>query len=97
MGAITVTIPGGLSALASTAIISLRATDDRSGVGAMQISNQSSFAGASWEAYTTTRSWTMGSSDTVYARFRDNAGNVSAIYSALPTPGWKVFLPLIVK
>ncbi len=72
----------------------LSATDDVSGVGQMLISNHPDFAGANWEAYATSRAWTLGSNTAVYVRFRDNAGNVSQTYSA---GSWKVFLPLIVK
>ena len=72
----------------------LNATDDVSSVGQMLISNQPDCAGATWEAYATSRAWAIGSETAVYVRFRDNAGNVSQTYSASQ---WKVFLPIIVK
>jgi len=83
-----------LQAMASTVTLKLSATDDVSGVGQMLVSHQPDFAGATWEAYATSRAWTLGSSTTVYVRFRDNAGNISSTYS---TSQWKVLLPLIIK
>jgi hypothetical protein len=50
----------------------------------MMISNDSSFVGASWETYATSKSWTLttgNGSKTVYAKFRDSALNVSAVVS----------------
>jgi M6 family metalloprotease-like protein len=47
----------------------------------MMISNASDFAGASWEAYATSKSWTLALGDgtkTVYIKFKDAIGNVSA-------------------
>ncbi len=45
----------------------------------MMISNDSGFAGAGWQAFTSTVSWTLASGDasgkTVYAKFLDAAGN----------------------
>jgi len=87
----------GLRVLATSVTLSLRAEDDVSGVGAMLISNRPDFAGAAWETYATSRGWTLDSNNTVYVRFRDNAGNVSATYSASRPSNWSVFLPLILK
>lgn len=52
----------------------------------MMISNNPAFTGAVWESYTTGKAnWILASSalgvQTVYARFRDLAGNVSPDYS----------------
>jgi hypothetical protein len=67
--------------------LNLSATDDVSGVGAMMLSNRADFSGATWEPYTTTRSWTSSTGNTVYARYKDNAGNISVTYSAsIPGP-----------
>jgi len=63
----------------------------------MLISNLPDFAGAVWEAYSTSRAWTLDSNNTVYVQFRDNAGNVSVTYSASRPSNWSVFLPLILK
>ena len=84
----TVDIVGsvGLQALASTVTLSLNATDDVSGVGKMMISNQADFAGAVWENYVTSRVWTRASNTTVYVKFRDNAGNESALKTTDVTP-----------
>jgi len=70
----------------ATVTLNLSATDDVSGVGGMMLSNQSDFAGASWETYATSHAWTFDSNNTVYVRFRDNAGNVSQTYSASLAP-----------
>jgi|GEM_PF-2755219 len=46
----------------------------------MIIANNASFAGASWENYTTTKTWSLTGGDgerTIYVKFRDLAGNES--------------------
>ncbi|HEY5541121.1 MAG TPA: hypothetical protein VIL41_06690, partial [Coriobacteriia bacterium] len=51
-----------------------------SGVSQMRFSNDGS-TWSSWQAYSTTASWTLTSGDgtkTVYAQFKDNAGNASS-------------------
>jgi hypothetical protein len=50
----------------------------------MMISNNADFSDAYWEHYKTPRDWGMTGS-TVYVKFKDNAGNISKIYSA-PLP-----------
>jgi len=78
----------------ATVTLNLSATDDVSGVGGMMLSNQSDFAGASWETYATSHAWTFDSNNTVYVRFRDNAGNVSQTYSAvLESAQQRIYLP----
>ncbi len=63
----------------------LTATDDVSGVGGMIISNNSDFSGAAWEAFAAQKNWgLMG--NTVYVKYRDNAGNEFEVYSAIYTP-----------
>lgn len=55
-----------------------------SGVSQMMISNYSSFSGASWIAYSTSKSWTLTSgrgTKRVYIKFKDGAGNISSTYS----------------
>jgi len=77
----TISIDAGAtttSLLAAT--LTLSATDNV-GVTQMLISNDAGFAGATWEAYATSKAWTLTSGDglkTVYAKFKDVAGNVSA-------------------
>ena len=85
-GAISITSqPNGFELTASTVTLSLSATDDVSGVGQMLISNQADFADATWENYATSRVWTPGSAPAVYVKFKDNAGNVSSVYSTIET------------
>lgn len=60
--------------------LTLSATDSVSGVAEMMISNNSSFVGAEWEPYVTSKSWTLtGASgiNTVYAKFKNYTGIVS--------------------
>lgn len=60
--------------------LAISALDSTSGVYQMQVSEDSGFAGASWEAYATSKAFTLAASDgtrTVYVRFVDNAGNIS--------------------
>jgi hypothetical protein len=66
--------------------LSVWASDNLSSVTHMMISNSPDFAGASWEPYAATKAWVLSGTaygdKTVYARFRDAAGNVSGTYSA---------------
>jgi hypothetical protein len=58
--------------------LTISASDSTSGVYQMCISNTSICS--SWEAYATSKSWTLTSGDgtkTVYAWFKDNAGNAN--------------------
>ncbi|MFO0582572.1 MAG: carboxypeptidase regulatory-like domain-containing protein [Anaeromyxobacter sp.] len=51
----------------------------------VQLSNSSGFAGATWQAFTSPMAWVLVPGDgakTVYARFRDPAGNVSTFVQA---------------
>ncbi|MBI5233948.1 MAG: hypothetical protein HY880_06310, partial [Deltaproteobacteria bacterium] len=51
-----------------------------SGCSAMRFSNDNA-AWSAWQTYTTTKAWTLTSNNgtkTVYAQFKDNAGNTSA-------------------
>jgi len=51
----------------------------------MRVAENPSFAGASWEAYSTSKSWILTSGDaskTVYAQFRDIVGNISSTAGA---------------
>lgn len=87
------TAPTGAISIASDAVystsrsatVSLAASDTGgSGLYQMQVSNTSLFTGAAWEAYSTSKSWTLSDvqgTTTVYARFRDSAGNVSSTAS----------------
>jgi hypothetical protein len=66
--------------------LSVSAQDDLSGVYQMQIANDSSFTGSTWEFYQTTKTWilnplTLGAEKrTVYIQFKDLAGNLSPVY-----------------
>jgi hypothetical protein len=72
-----------LEQLASSSnTLSLSATDDVSGVGGMMLSSRADFYGATWETYATTRQWSFSAGNTVYVRYKDNAGNISQSYSA---------------
>jgi probable HAF family extracellular repeat protein len=81
----SVTINDGASRTRSRSVtLSLSATDPSpgSGVSQMRISNTlSGLSSASWEAYSTTKGWSLSSGQgtkTVYVRYRDRAGNESA-------------------
>jgi hypothetical protein len=93
-----ITAPHGDAQVANTnqgVVLHLDATDDLSGVGSMQVSAQSDFAGANWESFAANRPWSFGSNSTVYVQFRDNAGNISQTYSAARDE--KLFLPLVAR
>ncbi len=71
---------GDTATTSHTVTLALAATDDIV-MGGMSFSNDNS-TWSDWEAYAATASWTVAGSDgdtvTVYARFRDAAGNVIA-------------------
>jgi len=77
----SVEIDGGAAYVNSlSAILTLDAADAGAGVADMRFSNDHS-AWSGWEAYNTSKAWILDSGDgvkTVYAEYRDNAGNVSA-------------------
>ena len=55
-----------------------------SGTDIMQVSNAANLAGAQWEPYQSSKSWSLEAGDgekTVYVRFRDSADNESSIVS----------------
>jgi len=74
----SISIAGGAaSATATTVILTLAATN----AAQMAIANTVDFAGASWETYAVSKSWTLTAGDgikTVYAKFRDAAGVASS-------------------
>jgi Tol biopolymer transport system component len=81
-----VTINNGASRTRSRSVtLTLSATDPSpaSGVTQMRISNtQSGLSSAPWEAYSTTKAWTLSSGQgtkTVYVQYRDGAENTSAV------------------
>lgn len=66
--------------------LTISATDNYDSASSiqMQVSNSADFSGASWESYTTSKSWALSSGDgskTVYVRFKDSNGNISSSYS----------------
>ena len=82
----TVLINNGASRTRTRSVtLTLSASDPSpgSGVTQMRISNtQSGLASASWEAYATSRSWTLSSgtgTKTVYVQYEDAADNVSTV------------------
>jgi hypothetical protein len=90
--------PGGDMHITRTdqgTLLYLSATDDVSGVEGMRLSARPDFAGASWEPFTSTRTWDFGDSSTVYVQFRDHAGNASPTYAASLSGRLSVFLPLV--
>ena len=69
----------------TTVMLTLDATDNMSLVNQMIVSDDASFAGASWESYVPTKSFTFPSGDGVkeiYVKFNDSLLNVSQIYTA---------------
>lgn len=83
----SVSINGGAASTTSpSTTLTIAATDDIDDTSTLQmeVSNDSGFAGASWEAYNTSKAWSLSSgagTKTVYIRFKDSAGNVSTGYS----------------
>ena len=84
------------STVTSTVTLHLNASDDVSGVGAMRLSDSQSFSGATWQAYSTTVVWPV-TGEAVYVQYRDNAGNVSPVYSASLPGEHRVYLPVVMR
>jgi hypothetical protein len=95
VGSISVATPTVTSTLVIVTL-HLNASDDVSGVGAMRLSDSQSFSGATWQAYSTTAVWPV-TGEAVYVQYRDNAGNVSPVYSATLPGEHRVYLPVVVR
>jgi len=74
----TISIAAGASEAPSTAVtLTLGAV----GASDMMLANDSTFVGSTWEVYAVLRNWTLTTGNgtkTVYVKFRDAAGNISA-------------------
>jgi hypothetical protein len=78
IGSVTIN-SGATFAGALSATLTLSATDGGSGVSQMRFSNNVSWS--AWEAYATSKTWTLTAGDglkTVYVQFRDRTGNISS-------------------
>lgn len=81
----SVRINGDMNSTSSVSVtLTLPASDNISGVAQMCVSNTTTCT--AWETYSTSKTWTLllnPPSDvmTVYAQFKDSAGNVSGVYS----------------
>ncbi len=89
-GSLTIETTTGFSGQVTLHLI---ATDTLSGIASMQISSHPDFTDAAWEPFSDTYLWNMSGAISVFVRFIDNAGNISAIYSA---PNL-FYLPLIIR
>jgi hypothetical protein len=64
--------------------LQITATDNLSGSGMqMRLANRADFAGAVWQPFARSATWDFTGGGTVYAHFRDGAGNLSQVYSQL--------------
>ncbi len=80
----TITINNGEATTTTTTVTLSVYSYDSNGVGQMIISNNPDFSGALWEAYATTKDWTLtqgSGTKTVYIKFRDTLGRESTVYS----------------
>jgi len=87
IGAISIN-GGALLANSKNTVLTISATDTLSPVTQMMLSESATFDSASWEAYATSKAFTLSSSNgtkTVYAKYKDAAGNESEKYSATIT------------
>ena len=97
--AVSISVNAGAATTASlSATLALAATDNAL-VTQMLISNDAGFGGAVWESYATSKTWTLVSGDggkTVYAKFRDSAGNMSlAISDTITVSGSGTVAPVV--
>lgn len=73
---------GAASTLLTTVTLTLVATD-ASGVSKMMICENSEFTGCDWEAYSSSKSYTLSTGNgvkTIYIKYKDIADNVSIVY-----------------
>ena len=80
----SISINAGAAKTTTASVTLTLGAADSSGVSSMMIANDSAFTGAVFETYATSKSWTLTSGNgvkTVYAKFKDAAGNVSAAVS----------------
>ena len=77
----SISINAGVTSTNTTSVtLTLAATEAYQ----MLMSNASDFSGATWETYATSKVWTLLAGEgvkTVYAKFRDSAGNISSFVS----------------
>ena len=81
----SVSISSGATYTASASVeLTISGTGGGCSVTNMMICNDSGYSGCDWEAYTTSKEWTLPGPDgvnTVYAKFRDELNQVSDSYS----------------
>ncbi|MBI2603696.1 MAG: right-handed parallel beta-helix repeat-containing protein, partial [Deltaproteobacteria bacterium] len=76
----SVSIDSGATYTSSTSVTLTLAASDTNGVSQMFVSNSATFASGSWEAFATSKAWTLAQTNataTVYVKFKDAAGNES--------------------
>ncbi len=83
----TVTINGGSTVTTGTTVsLAIAASDIGTGVSQMRLANTNDFAGASFETFATSKTWTLLPGEglrTVYVQFKDGAGNMSPARNVL--------------
>jgi parallel beta-helix repeat protein len=82
----SITINDGAAYTTTTSVtLTLSATDETSGIAEMRFSNDNT-AYTEWQAYATSKSWTLQDGDgtkTVYVQFKDHAGLISTYSDAI--------------
>jgi len=82
----SITINSGSAYTNATSVtLNVSATDNSGSVASMRFSNDNA-SWSGWESYSTSKSWTLNSGDgerTVYAQFKDAAGNTSSSTSVV--------------
>ncbi|MBI2601436.1 MAG: hypothetical protein HYW48_00120 [Deltaproteobacteria bacterium] len=76
----SVSIDSGATYTSSTSVTLTLAASDTNGVTQMFVSNSDTFASGSWEAFATSKAWTLAQTNataTVYVKFKDTVGNES--------------------
>lgn len=76
------TPPTGSILINDNQTLTISASDNLSGVSQMLISTDESFTNGVWEPYSNSKNWVFSPGEqTIYIKFQDNAGNISANYS----------------
>jgi hypothetical protein len=83
----SIQINNGATYTSSSAVnLTVSATDSLSGISQIRFSNDGSWDQASWEPYTSTKTWQLTSGDglkTVYCQIEDNAGLIANLSSSI--------------
>jgi hypothetical protein len=78
-------------------VLTFAISDDKSGVTAMRISNQPDLSAITWEPFAPEYTWHGSHQGMLYVQFRDEAANVSRMYTIRITEEYRVAIPMLMR